>query len=991
MIDEGLTAFSANVHYSADGIVPTFYHARRADRVLYGGRCVRVGVFTVAAGAAIMMAPSASTAARPDPVAVAAKIDIAADPIGAIAAWRAALVTAPKAGQRRAHVLSNLGTALVAVAKVDEAIPILRESIRSPGVAARDKAHSTTLLGSALTDGSHLDEAEATLKDAVAQWHAIRPDGSAEESDAIHTLSIVYYARGDLDTASRLEQKSFDMSRRVKAPENANLVAMIATMAIVAVQAGKLEAAETYAREAMTIAGRALTEDHPMALLAVNNWLLVLSAQNRRSEAVDGLRRIMAIEEKRYGLDHPGLAVTYNNLAKSLGYLDRLAEAEPYARRAVVIGEKTLAANDELLAAFRNNLAELLIKQGGKDEALAIKRKSLADLGAANPVREMMIRTSLAKNLIGWGDDEAAAEELAVIGKWQAEKLPETHPDRIDIAGCQALLDARRKPSEAAARLAHVVDLTERELFAAADPDRRGSFVADHLARLLEASWLVGDRPSGFRVAQLMALDDAGRAIVAVSARAGAKDGGAATLIRKRQDLLAQRDTLSQAALRAYSKGGADYPAATAEVGRIDAELAAAEAALAQAQPDYAALTRFAALDEATLAKRLRRDQALVMPLPFQGGALTFVVRSTGGAWARSAAGATTLADAATLRASLGLEGAIRGAIADAPMERAPFDRTLAHRIYRDVVPTDLDRPLKGATDWILAPGGAFTKLPFAVLVTKAPRGRDDDPAALRATPWLIRKAALMQVPAITGIGDLAASARPGDRFVGIGAPLLNGKASPGDLRGFYRGGAINRDALAALAPLPHAERELRRMQHALALSTNLLIGADATESAVKAQDLRHVRVLAFATHGLIGGAIDKTSEPGLVLTPPAQPDAVDDGLLTASEIAGLDIDADWVVLSACDTAAGENPSAPALSGLARAFLYAGARSLLVSHWAVRDDVAARLTVETASRAGRGETRPQALRRAMLGLMSDRTVENGADPSVWAPFILLAH
>jgi len=947
-------------------------------------------MLSAAGAAALFLASTSLAAARPDPVAAAAKIDIAADPVGAATAWRAALATAPRPGARRAHILSNLGTALVGSAQVDEAVSVLRESRNSPGVAPRDRAHSTTLLGSALTSLNLLDEAEATLKDAVAQWHAMAPDGSAEESDAIHTLSIAYYARGDLETAARLEQDSFDMSRRVKAPENANLVAMIATMAIVAVQAGKIEAAETYAREAMTMAGRVLAEDHPIALIAVNNWVLVLSAQNRRSEAVDTMRRVAAIEEKRFGKDYMGLAVTYNNLGKSLGYVGQLEEAESYARRSVEIGERTLAPEDETLAAFRNNLADILIRRGATADALVIKRKALEGLGATNPVREMSIRSSLAKTLLAMGDDQAAGEQLAIIADWQAGKLAETHPDRIDIDGCRALLAARRGQSDAAARLTHVLDITEHELFANADPDRRSSSVPDHLGRLLEASWRVGDRAAGFRVAQLMALDDAGRAIVAVSARAGAKDGAAAALIRRRQDLLAQRDKLSMAALRAYNQGGAAYPTATAEVGKVDAELAAIEAELAGAQPDYAALTRFAALDEATVAKRLGRHQALVMPVPFDGGALTFVVRSDGAAWARSAEGATTLADAGTLRASLGLEGAARGALADAAGERARFDRALAHKLYREVIPDSLDKSLKGATEWILAPGGGFTRLPFAVLVTDTPKGRDDDPAALRVTPWLIRKAALMQVPAIAGIGEARVAAAAGDRFVGIGAPLLAGKASPGEVRSFYRGGAVNRDAIAALAPLPQAERELRRMKDALGLTPSLLIGAAATESAVKAEDLRHVRVLAFATHGLVGGAVDKGSEPGLVLTPPEKSDATDDGLLTASEIAGLDIDADWVVLSACDTAAGESPSAPALSGLARAFLYAGARSLLVSHWAVRDDVAARLTVETASRTAKGEDRPQALRKAMLGLIGDRTVADGADPSVWAPFILVA-
>src|SRR5262249_45199520 len=77
------------------------------------------------------------------------------------------------------------------------------------------------------------------------------------------------------------------------------------------------------------------------------------------------------------------------------------------------------------------------------------------------------------------------------------------------------------------------------------------------------------------------------------------------------------------------------------------------------------------------------------------------------------------------------------------------------------------------------------------------------------------------------------------------------------------------------------------------------------------------------------------------------EPSELDDGLLTASEVAQLKLNADWVVLSACNTAAGEKPGAEALSGLARAFFYAGARALLVSHWRIDSKAATRLTTST--------------------------------------------
>src|SRR5262245_47996272 len=115
-----------------------------------------------------------------------------------------------------------------------------------------------------------------------------------------------------------------------------------------------------------------------------------------------------------------------------------------------------------------------------------------------------------------------------------------------------------------------------------------------------------------------------------------------------------------------------------------------------------------------------------------------------------------------------------------------------------------------------------------------------------------------------------------------------------------------------------------------------------------------------------------------------------DDGLLTASEVAQLELDADWIVLSACNTAAGEKGDAEALSGLARAFFYAKARALLVSHWYVVSDAAVKLTttafseLRTNPRIGRAE----ALRRSMTKMITKGMPEE-AHPEYWAPFVLV--
>jgi CHAT domain-containing protein len=139
------------------------------------------------------------------------------------------------------------------------------------------------------------------------------------------------------------------------------------------------------------------------------------------------------------------------------------------------------------------------------------------------------------------------------------------------------------------------------------------------------------------------------------------------------------------------------------------------------------------------------------------------------------------------------------------------------------------------------------------------------------------------------------------------------------------------------------------------------------------------------------------------VLTPPAVASEEDDGLLTASEASQLDISADWVILSACNTASAAGAEGnDSLSALARGFLHAGAHALLASHWRVSDDATAALTVETLSAwqadpaAGQGEALRRAMHAVRTGKHADGTPVTGwtaawAHPGSWAPFTHIAN
>lgn len=126
------------------------------------------------------------------------------------------------------------------------------------------------------------------------------------------------------------------------------------------------------------------------------------------------------------------------------------------------------------------------------------------------------------------------------------------------------------------------------------------------------------------------------------------------------------------------------------------------------------------------------------------------------------------------------------------------------------------------------------------------------------------------------------------------------------------------------------------------------------------------------------------------MFTPPDAPGPQDDALLTATEAAGLKLSAQLIILSACNTASGDGtPGAEGLSGLARSFIYAGARSILVSHWPVDDYATSVLTTGMVAEMQAGTARSDALRRSMLRLMRDDPQVKYAHPRYWAPFILV--
>ena len=294
---------------------------------------------------------------------------------------------------------------------------------------------------------------------------------------------------------------------------------------------------------------------------------------------------------------------------------------------------------------------------------------------------------------------------------------------------------------------------------------------------------------------------------------------------------------------------------------------------------------------------------------------------------------------------------------------------------------------------------GPLGSVPPAVLVSAAPpKAQISSPAEFAATRFLVDRfafAALADLSLFVWHRDRPLARKPGGRFLGVGAPLLSADEVVGAprARSFELAGGLDGKALAELPKLAESVDEMKGLA-AIAGDANatLWLGPEASESRFVDDALRGYRTIALATHGFLPGEVAGVPEPALMLA--LAPGSTDrfDGLLTSREIARLKLDADLVILSACNTASADGrPDAEAFTGLTQAFFTAGARSLMVSHWPVVSGAAAQLSVGTMQR---GTVQGLPLARSLQQTMQSLRREGAASaleshPGYWGPFVIV--
>ena len=456
--------------------------------------------------------------------------------------------------------------------------------------------------------------------------------------------------------------------------------------------------------------------------------------------------------------------------------------------------------------------------------------------------------------------------------------------------------------------------------------------------------------------------------------------------IRKQQDAENQLNSLLRArdALGATPADAAGVAAAAdldKQVADARTKLDDADGAVQAAAPNYQQLVQQAIAPQDVFAALRPREAFVAITLAASEG-WTFALSDHRIMVTHIAGGTPRIADlVARVRASV---------LPDANGTLPSYDVAAARELY-DAVLAGVATVLQNDELLAVAPTGPLLSVPFEILMTGP-----GDPADLSKAPFLVRRFTISHIPAAANFVKLrqAGASRAPRAWLGFGdfRPITQVQATA-----TYPGDRCRESAteLATLPPLAGTKRELDLVGKVFnAGAGDEVTGGAFTASAVHALPLVDYRIVHFATHALLPAEIACQDQPAIVTSAPDGAANANGALLGADQIAGLKMDADAVILSACNTAggAGGTGKGESLAGLARSFFYAGARSLLVTHWEVDDQFATYIIGLSLGLLNQDPQRGLAatLREAQIRLL-DRTDEPAAykQPYYWAPFALV--
>lgn len=950
-----------------------------------------------------------------------------AEVAGLLAEARAA--HAPSAGEAEADALEI--EALLARRRADyvEAAALLERALTlrrarwatHPAVAAGLQA-----LGDVRFLQGHLDAAGALYDEAYGLAVTLLGGEHPLAATCLNRRAIVLVARGDLAEGARLHREALALTLARLGEDHPTVADRLSALAYTALESGDFTTARRLWERARRVWERAFGEESDAVATACNNLALASAHLGDVDEARRLGQRAVEIWSQVLGPEHPFVGTAVDTLGQALASAGaheaaREAFADALARR-----ERALSPRHRDSVATRVRLAESLLRLGRAAEA----ERTLA---AAEPVWSLWQGPNAARVLgvqaeilLALGRPAQArvaftrvlATWTAALGPQHAEVGRAAHGLALSLAAEGRRLEARRYALRANEAIQQSLSSNLRHV-----GERQGLVLAQRAARARDLLLSLSVAPHAARGATADAYDAIIRARARVqdelAARHAVASAASGELGDLRAALEAARRRYAQLAVRGLPDSQLEQYAALLDRSRRAKERA--EQDLAEASAEFRDELERDRLGLASLRARLRAGDALVSYVRYDRGGLpegapqaatatpdgpayaAFVLAGRGARPVLVALGDASEIDSLVTqwrRRAADVYGARVSGDAEEVYRGAA--QALADRVWAPVA-----RQLGRARRVFIVPDGALNLVNFAAL-----------PGDART--YLVESGPALQL--LSAERDLAAAAEVptlGSGLLALGGPRFGSADAAdddGDVRGFRSAACAGYRDLH-FEPLPAAGREahdvadlwlrLRPDRGPVSLLTDLEAGKDALR-----REARGKRVLHLATHGFFLGACNAGSGgpapangtdlldasplllSGLALAGanrrgPTPPDA-EDGILTAEEVAGLDLHGvEWVVLSACDTGLGPIRAGEGVLGLRRAFAVAGARTVIMSLWRVDDEQARRwmeALYEARFHAGRDTI--DALREADLALLRARR-ERGlsAHPALWANFV----
>lgn len=891
-----------------------------------------------------------------------------------------------------------------------------------PAVAGTPQEYSARI--SLLAGEAKFDEALKVAEEFRKSVAGINDGKSQLHAQAMSWIAYLLSANGEVLKAGDFFESAVELYKEVLSPDHPDYATSLNNLGYHRYRMGMYQDALSLYRQALDIRERVLGPNDPVVADTLNNIAELYKSLERIDEVPPLLNRVLEIRSRNYSPDDPRLAAAMQNLAGAYELDprgDKFLAAQNLLEKALAIRLKSQRQDHPEVAGVVSKLASNLFNQNKYEEAEKKFLEALELRRKTQPPKHPEIAgtlAGLAQTHYELGNYESAEKELREVVAIRREVLS---PNSVTLSeGYRWLartLEKEGKFDEALQMMRQGSKIVETlrkqrllsrehfynhlELLAAASAapgmDQR---------KLLEEAFIVGQRAD---------FGETGSAVSKMAARFATKDKKLQDLVYERDEVEARLGLLERQLTDDLSKPPSKRRTDTrSKMAELDRRRDTIERRLEKEFPAYFDLVKPDPLTIAEVQAQLKPDEALISTVTGIRQTFVWVVTAEGASWHAAPVSSVWLeASVGTLRKSLDTEDLKR----NIGLQGSLFDIGLSYEIYAHLL-QPLEPAFKTKKHLMIVPSGPLTSLPLQVLTVERPqilRPALGDLATYRDAAWLIRRHALSTLPSVKSLQALRKidkrdyAQKP---MIGFGNPKLTKRVpfvsaaasatrvATAQTRGtdadaseiFNTLGIFN-----SLEELPETEHELRTVASELGASpSDLRLGADATETSVRTADLASYKVVYFATHGLLADDLKTIGEPALVLTPPDKPSPSDDGLLTASEISdSLKLNADWVVLAACNTASGDRPGAESLSGLAKAFFHAGARALLVSHWRVDSNAATTLTTELFALQAKNKSlgRAEALQRAMLKQI-EKAPSTAADlwnayPAFWAPFTVV--